>query len=66
MQDSDLVIDSYGDTVKSLFSVFFQNWIVAQAAANPAVAEKDAEDKFVKGIVTARTVRDRAIALLPK
>lgn len=66
MQDSDLVIESYGDTVKSLFSVFFQNWIVAQAAADPAAAEKDAEDAFVKGIGTARTARDRAMALLPK
>lgn len=66
MQDSDLVVASYGDLVKSLFSTFFQNFIVAQADNDPAAAEKDAADKFVKAIVAARTVRDRAIALLPK
>jgi hypothetical protein len=62
-QDSDLVVSSYQDIVKSLFATFFENWIVAQS--DPA-AQKDAGDKFVNGVVAARTARDRALSLLPK
>lgn len=62
-QDSDLVVASYGDIAKSIFSTFFENLIVAQQ--DPA-AQKAAADKFVAGITIARTARDRAIALLPK
>jgi len=60
MNDSDLVVQAYEDTVRLLFSRLFDACVVAKDADEQAQAEQ----RFQTGVRKARETRDRAIALL--
>jgi hypothetical protein len=62
MTDQQIIAAAYQDTLKHVFSVFFTSWAGAGGDA-PAITQ--AEQAFVAGVTLARTVRDRALALLP-
>jgi len=60
--DRELVQTAYEDVVQTLFTTFFSSF--NSAMADPA-AVTEAEQRFKAGILRARQVRDRALALLP-
>ncbi len=64
MADSDRVvlIAAYEESLKVLFSTFFASYT---AALGDPEREAEAETRFQRGVVHARYVRDRALALLP-
>jgi hypothetical protein len=62
MNERESIDRAYGETVETLFKVFFGEF--TSAHGNPE-AEQGAEDRFKRGIVHARHVRDLALALIP-
>ena len=63
MDDKAQIQEAYGAMVQLLFKVFFESFT---AAHGDTEQERGAEERFKGGIVHARHVRDRAIALLPR
>jgi hypothetical protein len=61
MSDPDIIKQAYEDTIKKLYSVFYDASITAQDPNE----RQQAERRFKAGVALARTVRDRAIAVLP-
>ena len=61
MSEQESINRAYGETVETIFKVFFGEF--TSAHGNPD-AEQGAMDRFQKGIVHARHVRDMALALL--
>jgi hypothetical protein len=63
-QDDDkTAIDrAYGDTIENLFTVFFNEFTMAHGDAD---SEHAAKERFRKGILHARHVREIALALVP-
>jgi hypothetical protein len=62
MNEEESIKKAYGDTVETLYKVFFGEFTTAHG--NPD-GEQDAKDRFRKGILHARHVRDLALGLLP-
>ena len=62
MDDKAQIQAAYGAMIQLLFKVFFESFT---AAHGDTEQEHSAEERFKGGIVHARHVRDRAIALLP-
>jgi hypothetical protein len=60
MTDSDIINEAYADTVKNLFSVFFDSSVIAKTPAD----QTQAEQQFQAGVRKAREVRDKAMALV--
>lgn len=61
MNEQESINRAYGDTVETIFRVFFSEF--TSAHGNPE-GEQGAKERFQKGIVHARHVRDMALALL--
>lgn len=61
MAEQESINCAYGDTVETLFKVFFGEF--TSAHGDPA-AEQGAKERFRNGIVHARHVRDLALTLL--
>ena len=62
MSERDLIEEAFGATIKTLYSVFFQAYTAAHG--DPA-REEQAEQIFHTGVIHARHVRARALAMLP-
>lgn len=61
MNDEKLIADCYEEMIKTVFSQFYQATILAKTPEEKSRAEQI----FQTGIVFARQVRDRALAILP-
>jgi hypothetical protein len=61
MKDQDIILAAYQDTIKQVYTVFFNSC----AAAETPQDQQQAEQLFVTGVTTARKIRDRALAILP-
>lgn len=61
MSDENLIRQSYEEMVRTVFAQFYQASILAKTPEEKAKAEQI----FQTGIVFARQVRDRAMAILP-
>jgi len=61
MAERESIDRGYGETVETLFKVFFAEF--TSARGDPA-GEEGAKERFRNGIVHARHVRDLALALL--
>ena len=61
MDDRTHVLDAYAKLVEQLFAVFFSSYT---GARGDATEEAAAEQRFKAGLVHARHIRDRALALL--
>ena len=60
MTDNDIIAEAYAQQVQNIWNVFYEVMI-----SKPTDAEiKRSEQAFVRGVTTARQVRDRAIELL--
>jgi hypothetical protein len=60
MTDNDIIAEAYAQQVQNVWNVFYEVMI-----SKPTDAEiKRSEQAFVRGVTTARQVRDRAIELL--
>ncbi len=62
MSERESIDRGYGETVETLFKVFFGEF--TSARGDPA-GEEGAKERFRNGIVHARHVRELALALLP-
>jgi hypothetical protein len=60
MKDSDIVQVAYEETVKKLFSVFYDSYV----AASTQQEKEQAELRFKTAVKSARDCRDRALANL--
>jgi len=61
VNDEKLIADCYEEMIKTVFSQFYQATILAKTPEEKSRAEQI----FQTGIVFARQVRDRALAILP-
>lgn len=61
MSDEKLIAECYEEIVKTVFSQFYQATILAKTPEDKAQAEQI----FRTGVLFARQVRDRALAILP-
>jgi hypothetical protein len=61
MDDKAHVLEAYGAAIQLLFKVFLESYIAAQGNTEE---ERNAEQRFKRGVTHARHVRDRALALL--
>lgn len=61
MNEVDLIKSAFEEQIKSTFNIFFD----ASTTAQNAQVKTEAEERFKKGILNARAIRDRALALLP-
>ena len=61
MTDQDIIKQSYEDTIKQLYSIFYGVYVIAQNQNE----RQEAEQRFQTGIKLARDIRDRAVTLLP-
>lgn len=62
MGERDSIERGYGETVETLFKVFFGEFT---SARGDSAAEEGAKERFRKGIMHARHVRDLAYSLVP-
>ncbi|HEY2922599.1 MAG TPA: hypothetical protein VGK77_26770 [Candidatus Binatia bacterium] len=62
MNEQESINRAYGETVETLFKVFFGEFTSARGDPD---AEQGAKDRFSKGIVHARHVRELALVLVP-
>lgn len=62
MSEQESIKRAYAETVETIFKVFFSE---VTAAHGDSDAEQSAKERFQKGIVHARHVRDLALALVP-
>jgi hypothetical protein len=60
--DENLIRQSYDDIIRTVFTQFYQASILAKTLEEKAKAEQI----FQAGILFARQVRDRAVAILPQ
>ena len=58
--DSDVVQAAYEETLKKLFSVFWDSYVVASTPKEKELAEQ----RFKRAVRSARSCRDRALANL--
>jgi hypothetical protein len=61
MSDDKLITECYEQLIKTVFSQFYQATILAKSSEEKSRAEQI----FQTGVVFARQVRDRALAILP-
>jgi hypothetical protein len=58
MTDKEIILEAYADTLRRLYSVYFESTSVAKNQQQ----RTEAENAFRAGIKFARTIRDRAVA----
>ena len=61
MKEAEIIQGAFEAAVEGLYKVMFNSYIIA---AGSKAEEKKADSAFKSGLAVARTVRDRAIALL--
>lgn len=61
MNDNDIIKSAYEAAVKQVYNTFVTSCLMARTPAET----QQAEQNFVRGIVSARQIRDRALALIP-
>ena len=61
MNEVELIKSAFEEQIKSTFNIFFDAYTTAQNDQ----AKSEAEERFKKGILNARAIRDRALAILP-
>ena len=61
MSDENLIKQSYDEMIRTVFAQFYQASIVAKTADEKAKAEQI----FQTGVLFARQVQDRTVAILP-
>jgi hypothetical protein len=61
VSDENLIRQSYDEMIRTVFAQFYQASILAKTAEEKAKAEQI----FQTGVLFARQVRDRAVAILP-
>jgi hypothetical protein len=61
MSEKESIDHGYGETVETLFKVFFSEFTLARG---DSAGEEGAKERFRNGIVHARHVRELALALL--
>jgi len=61
MSDENIIRQSYDDIIRTVFTQFYQAFVLAKTSEEKAKAEQI----FQNGILFARQVRDRAVAMLP-
>jgi hypothetical protein len=62
MTEQESINRAYGETVETLFKVFFSEFT---SAHDDPHSEQGAKNRFSKGIVHARHIRELALALVP-
>ena len=62
MSEKESIDHGYGETVETLFKVFFSEFTLARGDSS---GEEGAKERFRNGIVHARHVRELALSLLP-
>jgi len=62
MNEQELIHRAYGDTVETLYKVFFSEFTMADGDED---TENAAKERFRKGILHARHVLELALALVP-
>lgn len=62
MTEQESIDRAYAETVETLFKVFFGAFTSAEGSHD---AEQAAKDRFQKGILHARHVRELALSLVP-
>lgn len=60
--DQEVVQSAYEQLLETLFATFFSS---CNGAMSDPAAATEAEQRFKMGVLHARHVRDRALALLP-
>jgi hypothetical protein len=61
VSEENLIRQSYDDMIRTVFAQFYQATILAKTPEEKAKAEQI----FQTGVLFARQVRDRAVAILP-
>lgn len=62
MNEQPIIENAFQQTITTLYQVFFQAYT---AARGDLASQKQAEDSFKNGILHARHIRERALALIP-
>ncbi|HWH79680.1 MAG TPA: hypothetical protein VNT76_20010 [Candidatus Binatus sp.] len=62
MDEKELIKNFYAGTVENLYKVFFNEFTLAHGDSD---AEQSAKERFKKGILHARHIRDLALDLVP-
>jgi hypothetical protein len=62
MNEQPLIESAFQQTIATLYQVFFQAYT---AARGNQAGQQQAEDNFKNGILHARHIRERAVALIP-
>jgi hypothetical protein len=62
MTEKEIINESYDGTVEQLFRTFFNEFTLAHGDPD---TENAAKERFRKGILHARHVRDLALGLVP-
>jgi hypothetical protein len=62
VNERQIIDECFRDTIATLYRTFF---IAYTAALGDTAEEAQAEERFRNGVVHARHVRDRALALVP-
>jgi len=60
MKDSDIIQEAYEETVKKLFSIFYDPYV----GASTQQEKQQAEQRFKAALKSARDCRDRALVNL--
>lgn len=61
MKDVDIIQEAYQESVKAVYSTFFQDYTNAPTPVEQGLAEEE----FVAAVKRAKAVRDRALTVLP-
>ena len=61
LKDVDIIHEAYQESVKAVYSIFFQDFTNAPNPTDQGLAEEE----FVAAVKRAKTVRDRALTVLP-
>ncbi|HEX9452847.1 MAG TPA: hypothetical protein VGA27_00770 [Candidatus Binatia bacterium] len=62
MDEKELIKTAYAGTIENLYQVFFNEFTLAHGDAD---SEHAAQERFKKGLIHARHVRDLALELVP-
>jgi len=60
--EQQIIEQAFEETIKNLFTVFFGSYTIAKG---DSTGEQQAEANFSNGILHARHIRDRALAIIP-
>ncbi len=61
MTEPDIIKSAFEDQIRAIFNIFFNAYTTANNDQDKALAEQ----RFRAGILAARAIRDKALALVP-